>query len=303
MHTLPDQVLQEFAKSHHIERLTKPSLSALKQSQRGYSIKKARQFLQFQKRIDKQLLQHPVIIKNDYTDWFEEGHQNLDQLRAFTIQFSVFSNQFLVAQLKKMINADTLEAMRASKEILANELGVRFQSDNNKTADNIWGATEGTIERSTFRFAAAHFEWLYNHAKKLDLKFNQIGKRVHGIESTKFFCDELIRLYGGEDYEVSEAVSYAVENWAAAGFWAQLIRGYKLFNEQNRVELPLGFFIWHDRIESQHARHTQQELEEIYFKQGINEDLFIQSGNEMLDAVAIFWNGLNEQRLTLATKH
>jgi indoleamine 2,3-dioxygenase len=32
----------------------------------------------------------------------------------------VFSNQFLIAQLNKMIHAETLESMRASKEILAN---------------------------------------------------------------------------------------------------------------------------------------------------------------------------------------
>ena len=303
MHSLPDQVLQDFAKNHHIEKLTTPSLTALKQNKQGYSLTKAKKFLQFQKRIDKQLLQHPVIVKNNYTHWFEKGSQNLDQVRAFTIQFSVFSNQFLIAQLKKMINADTLENMRASKEILANELGVRFQSDNNKQVEGIWGSTEGSIERSTFRFAAAHFEWLYNHAKKLGLEFHQIGKPVHGTKSTLFFCDELLRLYGGADYEISQSVSYAVENWAAAGFWGQLIRGYELFNAQNKVELPLGFFIWHDRIESQHAEHTQQELEEIYFLQGIDEDAFIRYGNEMLDGVAVFWDGLNEQRLLLATKH
>ena len=82
---------------------------------------------------------------------------------------------------------------------------------------------------------------------------------------TLFFCDELIRLYGGDDYQVSQAASYAVENWAAAGFWGQLIKGFHLFNERNGTNLPLGFFIWHDQLECQHAAHTQEELEELYF--------------------------------------
>jgi len=38
------------------------------------------------------------------------------QVKYFIIQFSVFSNQFLIAQLHKMLNADTIDEMRASKE-------------------------------------------------------------------------------------------------------------------------------------------------------------------------------------------
>ncbi|MGN2393412.1 hypothetical protein ACTFO6_18215, partial [Pelomicrobium sp. G1] len=108
--------------------------------------------------------------------------------------------------------------------------------------------------------------------------------------STLFLCDELIRLYGSEDYAVSQAASYAVENWAAAGFWEELIEGLKRYNERHRADLPLGFFVWHSRLEAQHARHTQEELEEYYFQTPLDEDAFIRYGNEMLDAVAAFWD-------------
>lgn len=303
MQATPHQALEGFAQHHDIERLSKPSLLAVNQGQPGYSIAKAKQFLRFQERLDRELLQHSVITSNAYTAWFEEGNQSLEQIKAFIIQFSVFSNLFLIAQLKKMINADTLENMRASKEILANEIGVRYKPVNNKDSGDIWGATEGSIEGSTFRFGAAHFEWLYSNAKKLGLEFHEIGKPAHGTKATLFFCDELSRLYGGEDYQTSQAASYAVENWAAAGFWGQLITGFKLFSEQSGMDLPLGFFIWHDRIESQHAEHTQEELEELYFLHEIDEDAFIRYGNEMLDGVAVFWDGLNEQRLELAAVH
>ncbi len=298
-----NEQLAGFAHQHHIEGLTTPSLIALSEGRSEYSINKAKQFLIFQQRINKELLNHRVITDNLYTTWFEHGEQNLEQIKAFIIQFSVFSNQFLIAQLHKMIHADTLESMRASKEILANEIGVRFKSTRQTSGGNNLGSTEGSIEGGVFHFGAGHFEWLYNLALKLDLSFADIGQPKHGIRSTLFFCEELIRLYGGEDYQASQAASYAVENWAAAGFWGQLIKGFQLFNERNGTHLPLGFFIWHDQLECQHAAHTQEELEELYFTLDLDEDGFIHFGNEILDGVAVFWDGLDEQRRELLAVH
>jgi hypothetical protein len=292
--------LQSFARLHQIEGLSNNTLEALNVRSPGYSVTKARRFLEFRKRIDDSLLQHRIITNNTYTSWFSQGRQNMEQIKAFVVQFSVFSNQFLLAQLNKMINADSLESMRASKEILANEIGVRFKSKHDRNGDEIYGSTEGSIEGSTFRFAAAHFEWLYSLSRELGLKFNEIGRARHGTKSTLFFCNELFRLYGGDNYQVSQAASFAVENWAAAGFWKQLIEGFRAFNLNNGLKLPLGFFIWHDRIESQHAEHTQEELEELYFTHELDEDAFIRNGNKMLDGVAAFWDGLDEQRRELA---
>lgn len=298
-----DKLLDLFAEEHHSEDLTAPMLTAFSKGRQGYSIDKAKRFLKFQERINNELLKHRVITDNPYTAWFEQGNQNLMQVKAFIIQFSVFSNQFLIAQLNKMIHAETLESMRASKEILANEIGVRFKPASKSTSGDNLGSTEGSIEGGIFHFAAGHFEWLYNIAKKLDLSFADIGQPKHGTRSTLFFCNELIRLYGGDDYQISQAASYAVENWAAAGFWLQLIKGFKQFNEKNGFDLSLGFFIWHDQLESQHAAHTQEELEELYFTLDLDEDEFIHYGNEMLDGVAAFWDGLDEQRRELAAVH
>ena len=297
--------LTGFAKHNGIEGLTGPTLEAVNQGLPGYSVRSAKRFLQFQDRINRELLRHPVIVNNTYTHWFKQGTQNIEQIKAFIIQFSVFSNQFLLAQLNKMINADSLQSMRASKEILANEIGVRFKSAKRTGTgpDDIYGTTEGSIEGSSFRFAAAHFEWLCGIAAQLGLKFDDIGKPRHGTERTLHFCNELIRLYGGEDYQCAQAASYAVENWAAAGFWRELIDGFKLFNQRTGIVLPLNFFVWHDRIESQHAEHTQEELEEHFFTHEVDEDAFMQYGNEMLDGVAAFWDGLNAQRQEMANIH
>jgi hypothetical protein len=301
--------LDGFARSHALDGLTEPSLRAIAEGREGYSIERAQGFLSFQSRIDAELLKHPIITDNAYTAWFEHGHKTHEQIMSFIVQFSVFSNQFLVAQLQKTLNADTLEGMRASKEILANEIGVVFNAsgksspastDAEQNDDPELVSTEGTVDGGVFRFRAAHFEWLLRIAEKLGLRFEDIGRRIHGTDATLFFCDELIRLYGSEDYMISQAASYAVENWAAAGFWDQLVTGLVQYNKQLDSPLPLAFFTWHARIEGQHAQHTQEELEELYFDREVDEDAFIETGNEMLDGVAAFWKGLDEQRRRIA---
>jgi pyrroloquinoline quinone (PQQ) biosynthesis protein C len=267
-----------------------------------------RRFERFYRRIEGDLLRHRIITDNRYTAWFARGEQTRTQVRAFIVQFSVFSNQFLVSQLQKVINADSLEGMRASKEILANEIGVVFRppkkieaqpADPDREGDPELVSTEGTVDGGVFRFRAAHFEWLLHIAEKLDLGFNDVGKRRHGTPSTLHFCDELIRLYGSGDYTIAQAASFAVENWAAAGFWKQLIEGLEKFNLRTGAGLPLAFFTWHDRLEAQHAAHTLDELKDLYGARELAEEAFIRYGNEMLDGVAVFWDGLEEQRRAL----
>jgi pyrroloquinoline quinone (PQQ) biosynthesis protein C len=267
------------------------------------------QFERFQKRIRAELLNHRAIRNNVYTAWFRRGEQTHEQIQAFIVQFSVFSNQFLTAQLLKVINADSLAGMRASKEILANEIGVVFRpagarrsaaSADAQAVDPELVSTEGTVEGGVFHFRAAHFEWLLAIAEAAGLGFEDIGKRRHGTPATLFFCDELARLYGSEHYPTSQAASFAVENWAAAGFWDELVEGLREFNTRTGAALPLAFFTWHSRLEAQHAQHTQDELQELYFSRDVNEDHFIRCGNEMLDGVAAFWDGLEEQRRKLA---
>ncbi len=292
--------LCDFALRSGLAGLTIETLEAIEAKRPGYSIERGRCFLAFQARIRRELLAHRVITRNAYTAWFSRGEQNVAQLRAFVVQFSVFSNLFLIAQLRKMINADSLAGMRASKEILANEIGVTFCRGGavrrGEPRDPEFLGTEGTVQGGVFRFEAGHFEWLLRVAAKLGLGFNDVGKRRHGTAATLFFCDELTRLYGGEDYAASQAASYAVENWAAAGFWKELIQGFTGYNRRHGADIPLGFFAWHDRLEAQHAQHTQEELEEYYFRAPLDEDAFIRYGNEMLDAVAVFWDGLDECR-------
>jgi hypothetical protein len=254
-------------------------------------------------RVEKEILTHDVIVNNKYTRWFKDGDFDREDLRHFLIQFSVFSNLFIEAQLKKVINAPTLEAMHASKEILMNELGVVFRKPGEKAApaskdvDAALVGTEGTVDGGTFRFPAAHFEWLLRMISHVGLAFDDVGKRRHGSKSTLFFCDELSRLYGSDDPHIGLGASFAVENWAAAGFWKELIQGLEAYKKREKSKMPIAFFTWHDRVEDQHAAHTWTELEEDFFSTDVDEDKFIRAGREMLDGVKAFWDGLHEARL------
>ena len=296
-----------------------------------------RSFETFKDTVDRELMRHPVVTDNAYTAWFAEGRVSLDHLRHFTVQFSVFSNQFLLAALNRVINADTLEAARESKEILLNELGVIYADggraagggpagnggraadggpagnggraadggdahagagpvDVDREGDPALVSTTGTVDGGTFRFRAAHFEWLLRFGAALGLGFADMGQRRHGDRSTLFFCDELFRLYGSGDYNEAMGASFAVENWAAAGFWKELIRGLERVKAEQVPALPLAFFTWHDRLEDNHREHVWHELRACYDSPEFEGDAFIAAGVEMLDAVGVFWDGLDNMR-------
>jgi pyrroloquinoline quinone (PQQ) biosynthesis protein C len=247
----------------------------------------------FRSRVDELVRSHPVVAHNRYTTWFASGAGDREDVRHLTVQFSVFSHLFVEAQLRKVINAADIESYRAGKEILMNELGVIF----NGRADNEGIATEGTVDGSRYRHPAAHFEWLLRFARPLGLEFADLGKRRHATPSTQFFCDELLRVYGSEDASIAEGASFAVEHWAAAGFWKELIAGLQAFKDRECPDLHLGFWTWHDKVEDQHAAHTADELAEAFFNEGFDEELFLQGAREMLDGVKAFWDGLDADRL------
>ena len=265
------------------------------------TITETRDLAGFQARIDQLVSRHPVVTDNAYTRWFATGAATRDEVRHLTVQFSVFSHLFVEAQLRKVINAADLKTYRDGKEILMNELGVIFKPGREMPADDSIDpelvSTEGTVDGSRFRFSAAHFEWLIRFAAPLGLDFADLGKRRHGTRTTLFFCDELLRIYGSEDASIAEGASYAVEHWAAAGFWKELIAGLSTFKDQQCPELNLAFWTWHDKVEDQHAAHTSDELAEAFFMPDFDEERFIAGAVEMLDGVQAFWDGLDRDRL------
>jgi pyrroloquinoline quinone (PQQ) biosynthesis protein C len=267
-------------------------------------------FRDFLAEVERELLHHRVITDNVYTRWFQKGEATDEQLRHFIRQFSVFSNQFLVAALLRVINAPSLQQMRAAKEILMNELGVVYRKPGHEGGNGVGRSDdekdregdpelvniEGTVDGSIYRHRAAHYEWLLGVGEPLGLGYDDLGKRRVGRPSTLHFCDELQRLYGGEDGQRAEGASFAVENWAAAGFWQEIEDGLLKIKQTRIPKLRLAFFTWHNRVEGQHASHTLEELEEAYFAADFDREKFLDGGRQILEAVAAFWDGLEDDR-------
>ena len=257
---------------------------------------------------------HPIVKSNSYTEWFATGEATIEETRELVVQFSVFSNLFLLAQLNKVINAPTKDEMREGKEILANEIGVVFKPAKKKSAD-VAGtfdpsivSTSGTVEGGVYSHRAAHFEWLCDVGHSIGLGFEDLGKRRHGTPATLHFCDKLYEIYGSDDLSVSLGASFAIEHWANAGFWDDLVAGFTKLNERPGpgVRLPdgtvshsspLGFWRFHQALEAQHAEHTMDELEEAYAAGRVTDEAkFEAAANAMLDACGVFWDGLEAAR-------
>ncbi len=265
----------------------------------------------FMEQVRETVMSHPVVTHNDYCIWFHRGEATREQVRDLIQQFSVFSNLFIIAQLIKTINAPTMEQARESCEILVNELGVVFNSgrtspkdsgarsdaDKDREGDPELVSTEGTVDGGIYRFNARHFEWLVKVGEAVGLGFDDLGKRRFGREETLFFCDELARIYGSDDPDIAEGASFAVEHWAAAGFWKELINGLEAYKTRECPDLRLAFFTWHDRVEDQHAAHTMDELKGAFQRPGFDQQKFLEGAAEMLNGVRTFWDGLEKQRL------
>src|SRR3954467_12807010 len=241
----------------------------------------------FRSRVEGLVHHHPVVVENAYTRWFATGAADRDEVRHLTVQFSVFSHQLIEAQLRKVLNAADLDSYRSGKEILMNGLGVVFNPTHAGAApaegvDPDIVPPAGTGDGGRFRFTAAHFEWLLRFGAPIGLGFDDMGKRRHGTGSTLFFCDDLLRICGSEDASIAEVASYAVEHWAAAGFWKELIAGLSAFKARECPDLPLGFWTWHDKVEDQHAAHTDDELAEAFHAPGFDGDKFLRGAQEML---------------------
>ena len=247
----------------------------------------------------RRFFEHPVITSNRYTGWFAGGEATEEDVADLVLQFSVFSNHFLVAQVKRMVNAGTLEGERCARNILVSECGVAM--------DRVSGSPEG----KTFASGNAHLNWLRDAGAAVGLSPTELGKWANGSEATHRFLDGLDRTYGSRDGMIGAGASFAIETWAAFGigagpelearnFWRQLIVGLEAFNRRRArsgaAPMPLHFFKFHFEVEAGHGANVWQELDETFAQPGFDARKFLRGGRQALDAIETFWTGLDGAR-------
>ena len=257
-------------------------------------------FEDFKRTLEREFFRHPVIVHNAYTKWIKQGTANEEQVRDLLMQFSVFSNHFIVLQAKRMVNAETEEGERMARMILVSECGVGM--------DGHTGSTEGR----TFSTGNAHLNWLRAVGEPLGIDRRQMGRWDVGTRHTHAFLNGLDRTYGSRDGNVGAGASFAIENWAAFGiggplegenFWKELIVGLEAFNERrkaaNQTPLPLAFFTYHFQLESGHGANVWREAEDLFHEPGFDAERFLQGGRDALAAIHTFWLGLDATRKKL----
>ena len=243
---------------------------------KGGKINNMKDFNFLKKRIEKEFFQHPVIVNNPYTKWFKQGNANTEQIKDLIVQFSVFSNHFIVVQCKRMVYASTIEGEEAARAILLNECGVGM---NVKT---------GSIEGQKFTTPNAHLNWLRKMANTLNISSNLIGRWSSGTKSTHKFLNGLDETYGSLDGIIGAGASFAIETWAAFGiggtpekesnnFWMELVKGLEAYNQKYRISkdlspVPTGFFKYHFETEAGHGVSVWKELEETYNQSDFDEE-------------------------------
>ena len=255
-------------------------------------------FEEFWGDVKDEIHSHPVIVDNPYCQWFKKGDATEGQLIDLFEQFAVFSKWFLLAQLMRVLNASDLEAEAHARFILANELGVRINSD-------------GSTENQTFKTQWAHINWLRDTARPLNLNPEKLGSWDSASSSTRAFIKGLEETYGNKDGEVGRGASYAIETWAAWGigkgdaaesnnFWRALILGIEMYNKKNKLEgasaIPLKFFLFHFNSEKGHGDNVLDELQESFSKPEFDGKKFIDAGVKALNSIYTFWSGLDQTR-------
>ena len=266
--------------------------------------KKPKNFDEFYRKVQSDLLQHEVITNNPYTKWWKQGDANTAQLVDLLRQFSVFSNHFVPIQAKRMANAATEAAERGARAILGNEIGVALD------------VPTGDIEGGDFSHREAHINWLRDIGELLGIDRHALGRWAIGTQATHSFLEQLEATYGSRDPNVGAGASFAVETWAAWGigegaeaeannFWKELIVGIQGYNAKHRVPhglkpIPTGFFQYHFDIEKGHASNVMAELRETFEEEQFREDKWLEGGFQALDAVYVFWRGLDMARKKLA---
>jgi hypothetical protein len=255
------------------------------------------------RRIEVEIYQHRIIQRNPYTKWFKSGGATTAQVADLVTQFSVFSNHFIPLEAKRMVNSATEAEEMEARAILASEIGVSIDP---KT---------GNIEGHRFSHNSAHIKWLRDVGEMLGLNRNALGKWALGSPSTHRFLRNLEKVYGSPDNNIGSGASFAVESWAGYGigkgeeaesnnFWKELITGLEGYNRQNRERLQLpplnvGFFRFHFGLESGHVANVEHELRQTFVDPGFDSDKWFAGAARALEAIRIFWSGLDRSRRQL----
>ena len=246
-------------------------------------------------KIEREFSRDQIIHQNKYTKAVKTGLLNTAQAKDFIVQFLIFSLNFVSVECKRMVWAAGTPSERASRIILASELGVRM---NPETHD---------VEGEIFHHADAHVEWLRDMGESIGIPREILGRWDTGTPATHAFISGLYKSYASPNSSRGAGGSFKIETWAGAyldkpgeeqnNFWVELRDAFHIYNLRYRVSqgeppLPLGFFEEHIKLELGHVATVGDELVEIFFSPHFDLKQWWLGFRQAQKALSVFWHGL-----------
>ena len=213
------------------------------------------------------------------------------ELVHFVRQFSVFSNQFLVAALLRVINAPTLQQARSAKEILMNELGVIYRRTDAERGARAGRRRRGEGPRGRPRAGQHRGDGRRRHLPVPRRPLRVAARRRRGARAG-------LRRPGQAPARpaVRRSTSATSCSGSTAARTTRSPRGRAspsrtgpppasgrssktaccTSRQPGCPRLKVAFFTWHNRVEAQHAGHTMEELEDVFFDPEFDETRFFQ---------------------------
>jgi hypothetical protein len=220
--------------------------------------------------IGAQIICHRIISNNDYLRRFARG-VTFSQARHEVQQFSIFAQNFNVAQSQLVVNARTLEAYWERLKLLLNEMGIPFKNGFEGELTGKWSPNH------------VHSSWLLKMAEGLDLAFEDVGKIWLANSGTKAFVDATFRYYASPDPNVQLGSSFAIENWAANNLWTPWLAGMNKLNATLSNKVNVGYLTYHEAEERHHSQATIDELLENFMNDWFDPSKFLEGAKGILD--------------------
>lgn len=244
-------------------------------AQRKVSTISDQEFIDF---VEQKIRQSWIIVNNPYTNWFKRGNLSIEDLQRLTIELVSYENFLYIAQC--------LKSLYMPGAGLPNQ--NRFASDD--LGENLICNWNISMNHQDFDLQKTQYELLLNVAEAIELDYQDIQPAKALKSSVEFGKKGLIALIGNKDHWIASGASLA--NEIALSYWHSLYEGIKVFNEQEKRQIPLSLFEVKQAYSKYSTSTVKQEIEYLLTLESFNRQHFIMGVEYFLKEVAEFWEGL-----------
>lgn len=220
-----------------------------------------------------------IIMNNPYTNWFKRGDLTIEDLQRLTIELASYENFLYIAKCVKSIYSPISNVPNFYSNFLNKNLINKFSFNNN-------------IQRKSQVFDSYNIqhELILNAAEAVGLDYQDLQPTKALKTSIEFGKKGLISLIGNKNQWLVAGASFA--NEIGSSYWHPIYEGIKLFNEQEKKQIPLSLFEAKKDYSAIGYSAIKQEIEYLLTLEALNRQHFIIGVEYFLKEFTEFWEGL-----------